>query len=103
VVLPYLSATQSGVIPLASAYATPAIASNTSGLAEQVVDGETGLLFTAGDPEALASTLVRAFSLDEAGYRALAASAQEFAQSNWSWSVLAERLVGFIVTLRHKK
>ena len=42
VVLPYNSATQSGVIPLASAFGTPAIASDTGGLAEQVVDGETG-------------------------------------------------------------
>jgi glycosyltransferase involved in cell wall biosynthesis len=103
VILPYLSATQSGVIPLASAYGTPAIASNTGGLAEQVVDGETGLLFSAGDAEALSLTMARAYGLDEDDYGKMAASAQEFAQSNWSWNVLADQLAGFFATLSHEK
>ena len=103
VVLPYLTATQSGVIPLASAHGTPSIASDTGGLAEQVVDGETGLLFNAGDAEALALTMERAYGLDEDDYRAMAARAREFAQSNWSWNVLADELVCFIDTLRHQK
>ena len=99
VVLPYNSATQSGVIPLASAFGTPAIASDTGGLAEQVVDGETGMLFSAGDADELAATLERAFALSEPDYRAMSASAQEYAESNWSWGVLADQLLDFIGTL----
>lgn len=48
-VLPYLDATQSGVIPIAMEYESLIIASNTGGLSEQVKDGETGYLFEAGN------------------------------------------------------
>jgi glycosyltransferase involved in cell wall biosynthesis len=42
VVLPYTSATQSGVIPLASAFGVPAMASNTGGIAEQISTARPG-------------------------------------------------------------
>jgi starch synthase len=100
VVLPYTSATQSGVIPLASAFGIPAIASDTGGIAEQVVDGETGMLFPAGDPQALALALQRASRLSESDYEALSSGARAFAQSNWSWSTLAQRLLDFFATLK---
>lgn len=100
VVLPYTSATQSGVIPLASVFGTPAIASDTGGLAEQVVDGATGMLFPAGDVDALASTMQRAFALSEDEYRAMSQRAREYADANWSWSVLARQLLDFFEALR---
>jgi len=100
VVLPYLSATQSGVIPLASAFGTPAIASDTGGLAEQVRAGETGLLFPPGDSQALARTIERAFALDDAEYEAMSSACRTLATTEWAWSVLAKRLVDFFDTLR---
>lgn len=42
VVLPYIEATQSGVIPIAYAYSKPVLISNIPGLTQFVVDGETG-------------------------------------------------------------
>jgi len=53
IVLPYLDATQSGVIPIAIEYGTPIIASNTGGLKEQMMDGEFGLLVETGNVEDL--------------------------------------------------
>jgi len=100
VVLPYSSATQSGVIPLASVFGVPAIASDTGGLAEQVVDGETGLLFAVGDTVALARDLTRAYAMSEAEYSAMSLRAQEFARDHWSWSELAGQLLDFFDTLR---
>lgn len=41
-VLPYLDASQSGVIPIALEYGIPIIASDTGGLKEQLNDGEIG-------------------------------------------------------------
>jgi len=45
VVLPYLDATQSGVVPLAYEFDVPVVASDVGGLSEIVLHGETGYLF----------------------------------------------------------
>jgi len=44
VILPYRSATGSGVIPLAYHYGKPVVVTRTGGLPNVVVDGETGLI-----------------------------------------------------------
>ena len=102
VVLPYRSATQSGVIPLASAFGIPAIASATGGLVEQVVDGETGWLFPPGDAEALRALLVRAYATDEADYRRMSLRCREHAAREWSWDVLSRRLLDFCEVVRRR-
>lgn len=53
VVLPYLDASQSGVIPIALEYSTPIIASDTGGLREQMNDGQFGFFSKAGDADSL--------------------------------------------------
>ena len=53
VVLPYIDATQSGVIPMAFYYGVPVIASNTGGLKEQLFDGTIGSFFEPGDIDSL--------------------------------------------------
>jgi glycosyltransferase involved in cell wall biosynthesis len=60
-VLPYLSATQSGVARVAQASALPIIASRTGGLVETIIDGQTGLLFPPGDSDALADCIIKYF------------------------------------------
>lgn len=44
VVLPYIEATQSGVIPIAYHFNKPVIVSNVSGLTQFVVNGKTGII-----------------------------------------------------------
>lgn len=58
VVLPYLDATQSGVIPIAVAYERPMIISDTGGLVEQAQSYNTGILVKAGDVTALAQQMI---------------------------------------------
>jgi len=99
VVLPYTSATQSGVIPLASAFGTPAIASDTGGLAEQVRDGVTGLLVPPNDPAALAGAIELACRMPQQRYTAMSQACREFARTEWDWSVLAGSLVDFFSSL----
>lgn len=60
-VLPYLSATQSGVAGIALANALPIIASSAGGLGELVEENVNGLLFPPGDSNALAERLIRYF------------------------------------------
>lgn len=56
-VLPYLDATQSGVIPIAIEYGTPIIASDTGGLKEQMLDGKFGIFVKVGDAGDLAEKM----------------------------------------------
>ena len=60
-VLPYLSATQSGVVQLAFGFGLPVIASNVGGLPDVIRQGETGLLVPPGDPSALAQAVLLFF------------------------------------------
>jgi glycosyltransferase involved in cell wall biosynthesis len=59
VVLPYVEATQSGVIPLAYAFAKPVVVTSVGGLSEMVEHGRTGYLVPPRDEIALADAIVR--------------------------------------------
>lgn len=61
-VLPYLSATQSGVARIALSNGLPIIASRTGGLTESVVEEINGLLFPPGNCDVLADKIVEYFS-----------------------------------------
>jgi len=60
VVLPYISATQSGVVQLAFGFGKPVITTRVGGLHEVVHDGVNGLLVPPRDARALATAIVRA-------------------------------------------
>jgi glycosyltransferase involved in cell wall biosynthesis len=59
VVLPYVEATQSGVISLAYEFMKPVVATTVGGLPEIVEDGRTGYLVPPRDEHALAAAIVR--------------------------------------------
>ncbi len=61
VVLPYIEATQSGVVPLAYRFGVPVVASDVGGLSEVVQDGQTGYLVPPGNPEVLARQILQYF------------------------------------------
>lgn len=61
-VLPYLSATQSGVARIALSNRLPIIASRTGGLSESVVEDFNGMLFPPGDSNALADRIIEYFT-----------------------------------------
>ena len=63
-VLPYLSASQSGVAQIALANGLPIIASRTGGLPETVTEGVNGLLFEPGNADELAEKIVAYFDDD---------------------------------------
>ena len=52
-VLPYLDATQSGVVPIAIDFDVPIIASDSGGLREQLDDGKIGLFVKPGSVSSL--------------------------------------------------
>jgi glycosyltransferase involved in cell wall biosynthesis len=61
VVLPYLEATQSGIAQVALGFEKPVIATSVGGMAETIVDGQTGLIVPPGDNAALSAAIVRYF------------------------------------------
>jgi alpha-maltose-1-phosphate synthase len=54
-VLPYIDASQSGVVSLAYTFSKPVIVSNVGSIAEYVEHGVTGLVFEPGDTEQLSN------------------------------------------------
>lgn len=62
VVLPYTSATQSGIAQIAFNFDTPVIATSVGGLAEVIRNGETGLLVPPSNSEILAERIVEYFT-----------------------------------------
>ena len=61
VVLPYESATQSGIVPIAYAFEKPVIVTNVGGLPDVVIHGKTGYVIPPRDPERLAQSVVDFF------------------------------------------
>lgn len=59
VVLPYRSATQSGIVQLAYQLEKPCIVTDVGGLAEMVQDGQTGYVVPPESPKALAEAVLR--------------------------------------------
>jgi glycosyltransferase involved in cell wall biosynthesis len=66
VILPYLSATQSGIAQIAYNFDKPVIATTVGGLAEVVIDGETGYLIPPDDSPALAQSIKKFFEEEKA-------------------------------------
>jgi glycosyltransferase involved in cell wall biosynthesis len=59
VALPYIEASQSGVIPLAYSFGKPVVATTVGGLPAQVEDGKTGYLVPPRNEMALADAIVQ--------------------------------------------
>lgn len=75
----------------ASACGTPVVASDTSGLRDVVVDGETGLFFPAGDSEALRSVLTTMHEMGPGARMRLGIAARERAVSEFGLEAYARR------------
>jgi len=96
-VLPYRSATQSGVTHVAYALGVPVITTDVGGLAETVSAGETGLVVPPEDPETLAAAVVRFFE-ERMGERLR--SGIEALRRKHSWDALAAATVELVDELR---
>jgi glycosyltransferase involved in cell wall biosynthesis len=97
VVLPYRSATQSGVTHVAYALGLPVITTRVGGLAETVVPGETGLVVPPEDPPALAEAIVDFFA---AGLAPRLRAGVERVRSANSWEALARETIALGDELR---
>ena len=85
VIIPYTSASQSGVIALAANFERPVVATRVGAIPEQIRDRETGLLVEPGSAEALASAIDSLLMDDDLRQRVAERLASEMrAKCNWS-------------------
>ena len=92
VALPYLTATQSGVVPIAYHFNRPVVVTEVGGLPEVVRQGETGYLVPPGDSSELAEVLGQ--NLPE-GFHAMR-SGVERAKGQFSWESFVTQLEWFL-------
>lgn len=93
VVLPYISASQSGVIPLAYSFGKPVIVTDIGALATQVVKNKTGLVIPVNDTEALSNAIDSIFS-DSDNLRIMKDYSFKYSNDN-SWDKSADKLLSF--------
>ncbi len=89
-VLPYKSATQSGIVQIAFNFNLPVIATDVGGLAEMVEENVTGLILRSHEPQALADLIEQYFeqNLREAFSRNIAQR-----RHTYSWAGFAEAIL----------
>ena len=63
VVMPYLSATQSGVLNVAYGFEKPVIVTDVGGLTESMEEGKTGIIIKPGDTHSLAEGVFKFFRI----------------------------------------
>ena len=97
-VLPYRSATQSGISSVSNHFGVPMVVTDVGGLRETVGATGTGIVCKEGTPEAVAAAIVRYFddpALQERLRTGIAAEKERL-----SWSRFARDLTAFAATLQ---
>ena len=81
IVLPYIEASQSGVLPIAYKYGKPVIVSDLPGLTENVWEQHTGLI--AKDIDALVNAMEQ--TDDEIFYQTMCRDVTDYYRENYNW------------------
>ncbi len=92
VVLPYIDASQSGVIPVACTFGKPVVATTVGGLPELVDPGHTGYLVPPRDEQALADAVIRLLT-DPELRREMGANARRKAETELSSEAIAAKTI----------
>lgn len=90
VVLPYESATQSGIVQIAYGFEKPVIVTNVGGLPEVVEDGVTGVIIEPFDDDALAQAIYIYFKDNKKEEYVRGIKEREY---RFSWDRMAEALL----------
>ena len=94
VVVPYIEASQSGVIMLAYTFGKPVIVTDVGGLPEQVFD-DTGIVISSGEYKALAAAILKMYAEPEKIIK-MGNSAYEKNNTVFSWAESVQRLLLFL-------
>lgn len=92
VVLPYIEASQSGIIPVAYAFKKPVVVTRVGSIPEVVDDGITGFLVSPGDEKALAGAVIKLLADDELR-KEMGENGYQKMRRELSWDRIAERTI----------
>ena len=90
IILPYRSATQTGVVPLAAAFSLPAVVTRVGALPELVEDGQTGLVVEVLNPLSLSEAIIKLLKTSGLA-RDMGTAACRYMCEHYAWSVVAHR------------
>jgi len=99
VVVPYVEASQSGVVATAYGMGIPVVVTPVGGLREQVTGGETGLVAADTTSRALADAILT-LCTDSALYNRCREGAWRVGQIDDTWNDIAERMVRLFQQVR---
>ncbi len=93
VILPYRSATQSGIVQIATNFGKPVIATDTGGLRETISDGINGYIVKPKNPQAIADAIVKFYA--ENNEEKFSANIQREVEK-YSWDKFAKEFLDFL-------
>lgn len=93
VVLPYIEASQSGVLFMSYAYGRPVIAPIIGGFPHDIINKKTGLLFAAGDSASLLETMKEFDILYSDCFTESEAFIKQYVKENYSWEASGKELI----------
>jgi glycosyltransferase involved in cell wall biosynthesis len=102
VVLPYIDASQSGVVSLAFTFNKPVISTNVGSIPEIVVHDKTGLIVPPYDARELAKAIEKIFEDGELRNR-LEKNIFEYTQKELSWLKISEKIISCFNSLNRKR
>lgn len=92
VALPYIDASQSGVIPTAYGFKKPVVITDVGAMPEIVDDGVTGFIVPPKDPEALADAIIKLLK-DEKLRKEMGENAYKKLKNHLSWDNITEKTI----------
>lgn len=90
IILPYISASQSGITQIALAYELPVVVTNVGGLPEVVRDQETGYVVNSEDSDAISKAVIDYFVNQRADGMKKYIKAE---QDKYSWNKMADSIL----------
>jgi glycosyltransferase involved in cell wall biosynthesis len=93
VVLPYVEASQSGVVPLAYTFGKPVVATDVGGLPDMVEHGRTGYVVPSRDVPALAEAIVTLLKNRDLR-QTFGQNARHIVETSWSAATVADLTLG---------
>jgi len=90
VVLPYKSATQSGIVQIANNFNKPMISTNVGGLGEVIQDGKTGYLVEKENPEQLAKAILKYYNENK---ESEFSNNIKLERQKYSWEVFVKKML----------
>lgn len=95
VLLPYKSASQSGIIPVSFMFGNPVIATNVGAMPEYIKNGENGIIVPANDANAFADAMLKLLS-DKPFLEHLRQGAKAFGHGDkFDWNNIAKETLKF--------